>query len=70
VRVTTVAQVKGLEFDVVVIPDAHDYRDDATSRRTLYVACTRALEQLWVITSGDDCARLPLRENDERQFAL
>jgi DNA helicase II / ATP-dependent DNA helicase PcrA len=54
VVVTTVLQVKGLEFDVVVVPDAsaEQYGDDDGARRRLYVACSRAIEQLWVICPG------------------
>ncbi len=41
VDVTTVDQVRGLEFDHVVVPDAGQY-DGAVGRRALYVAITRA----------------------------
>lgn len=46
--VTCVQEIKGLEFDTVVIPDAtaEAYPDDAASRRALYVAATRATRQL------------------------
>lgn len=45
--VTTAHLAKGLEFDVVVIPDctAKNYRTQ-TDRQMLYVACTRAMHQL------------------------
>jgi hypothetical protein len=45
--VTTVDQVKGLEFDYVVVPDARVAYgvEDAASRRALYVAVTRARHQ-------------------------
>jgi DNA helicase-2/ATP-dependent DNA helicase PcrA len=48
INVTTVDQVKGLEFDYVIVPDASriHYPNDATSRRALYVAVTRARHQL------------------------
>ncbi|HEU4412161.1 MAG TPA: ATP-binding domain-containing protein [Polyangiaceae bacterium] len=44
VDVTLVEQVKGLEFDAVVIADADaaSYPDEPASRRALYVAITRA----------------------------
>jgi hypothetical protein len=51
VEVTCVEEVKGLEFDHVIIPDAGAYGDTAESRRALYVACTRASHQL-VLASG------------------
>lgn len=54
VDVTDVANVKGLEFDYVIIPDAtaaaYPLTDDA--RRLLHVAATRASHQLWVVSSG------------------
>ena len=64
VDVTVVPQVKGLEFDYVVIPDAsvNHYPDDAASRRLLYVAATRAIHQLWVISVGKESPLLPSAE--------
>jgi DNA helicase IV len=52
IEVTCVQEVKGLEFDHVVVPDAAGsvYPDDAESRRALYVAATRASEQLALTT--------------------
>lgn len=46
--VTVTAEVKGLELDYVVIPDADaaTYPDDPASRRALYVAITRARSRL------------------------
>jgi DNA helicase IV len=54
VAVSTVTQAKGLEFDVVVIPDASAaaYPDEPAARRRLYVACSRAIEQLWLLVPG------------------
>ena len=54
VTVIGVDQVKGLEFDFVVLPDVDDdqYPDRPDARRALYVAATRALAQLWVATCG------------------
>jgi DNA helicase IV len=52
VEVTCVQEVKGLEFDHVVVPDTGgaSYPDDGESRRALYVAATRASEQLVLAT--------------------
>ena len=52
VDVVEVSQVKGLEFDYVVIPDAtpNAYPDTPESRRLLHVASTRAIHQLWVMS--------------------
>ena len=54
VVVTCVDEVKGLEFEVVVVPDANasTYPDTPESRRALYVAMTRATRQLWLLASG------------------
>ncbi len=55
VEVTEVSQVKGLEFDYVVIAEASAryYPDTPGSRRKLHVAATRAVHQLW-ITAVDE----------------
>lgn len=54
VDVTDVSQIKGLEFDYVIIPDANAnvYPDTPVARRTLHIAVTRAVHQLWVISVG------------------
>lgn len=54
IDVTTVSQVKGLEFDVVIVPDvnATRYPDSPVARRRLHVACTRAIHQLWLLWVG------------------
>jgi hypothetical protein len=54
VQVTTVDEIKGLEFDFVVVPDAgaRDYPDDAASRRAMYVALTRARHQVVLACVG------------------
>ncbi|MCX6117967.1 MAG: ATP-binding domain-containing protein [Proteobacteria bacterium] len=61
VDVVEVSQVKGLEFDYVVIPDAspshYPVKNDA--RRALHVAATRAIHQLWVISVGDISELIP-----------
>jgi DNA helicase-2/ATP-dependent DNA helicase PcrA len=55
VSVTCVPEVKGLEFDHVVVPDAAraQYADTAEARRALYVAATRASAQLVLAASGE-----------------
>jgi len=57
--VTTVEQVKGLEFSHVVVPDASaaTYPDEPRARRALYVAVTRAMAQVWL---GTDASWSPL----------
>ncbi len=50
VEITEASQVKGLEFDYVVIVEASaaHYPDTPASRRLLHVAATRAIHQLWL----------------------
>jgi DNA helicase-2/ATP-dependent DNA helicase PcrA len=54
VDVTDVKQVKGLEFDYVILVEvtAESYPDQDEARHLLHVAATRAAHQLW-ITSGE-----------------
>lgn len=54
VEVTCVQEVKGLEFDHVLVPDADAgaYPDAEDSRRALYVALTRASHQLALTTAA------------------
>jgi len=50
VEVAEIEQVKGLEFDYVVLVDvdASLYPDTADARRLLHVGATRAIHQLWL----------------------
>jgi DNA helicase-2/ATP-dependent DNA helicase PcrA len=50
VVVTSLQDVKGLEFDYVVVPDAGplQYPPTPEGRRALYVALTRASHQVWL----------------------
>ena len=61
IDITDVAQVKGLEFDYVVIADASYgiYKNRPEDRRTLHVAATRAIHQLWVIAIGEKSIIVP-----------
>ena len=54
IEITELDQVKGLEFDYVILLDANalHYPDDARSRRLLHVGATRAVHQLWVTSVG------------------
>ncbi|HEB88558.1 MAG TPA: hypothetical protein ENI85_03220 [Deltaproteobacteria bacterium] len=54
IEVTEVAQVKGLEFDYVIVldVDATNYPDTPSARRMLHVAATRAVHQLWMMSVG------------------
>jgi DNA helicase II / ATP-dependent DNA helicase PcrA len=61
VQVTTLDQVKGLEFDTVVLPDATAsvYPDEPASRRAMYVAVTRTRHQLLLAHVGERTRLLP-----------
>jgi superfamily I DNA/RNA helicase len=50
VEVTDIRQVKGLEFDYVILVDvtASQYPVDDESRHLLHIGATRAAHQLWV----------------------
>jgi len=62
--VTDVAQVKGLEFDYVVIWNASEasYPNDPYSRRAMHVAASRAIHQLWATSIGPFSPLVPQEE--------
>ncbi|EQC51925.1 UvrD-helicase domain-containing protein [Bacteriovorax sp. DB6_IX] len=51
IDITTVDQIRGLEFDYVILPDADrtNYPESARARKRLHLAATRAIHQLWVL---------------------
>lgn len=61
VEVTEIRQVKGLEYDYVVLVDvnASTYPDDDESRHLLHIGATRAAHQLWVVSTGAPSPLLP-----------
>ena len=61
VDVTDVRQVKGLEFDYVVLVDANEstYGTDEESRYLLHIAATRAAHQLWILSTERPSPLLP-----------
>ncbi|MFW6050484.1 MAG: ATP-binding domain-containing protein [Myxococcota bacterium] len=63
VDVTDVRQVKGLEFDYVVLVEASatTYPADDESRHLLHIGATRAAHQLWVMSIGEPSENLPER---------
>jgi len=54
IEITEIEQVKGLEFDYVVLIgiDADHFPDTPKARRLLHVGATRAVHQLWVTHVG------------------
>jgi DNA helicase-2/ATP-dependent DNA helicase PcrA len=54
IDVTDVGQVKGLEFDYVILLDvnASSYPDSIEARHLLHIGATRATHQLWLVSTG------------------
>ncbi len=61
VDVTDVRQVKGLEFDYVVVVECNrsTFPTDDETRHLLHIAATRAAHQLWVFSTGSPSLLLP-----------
>ncbi|HTM44818.1 MAG TPA: ATP-binding domain-containing protein, partial [Polyangiaceae bacterium] len=66
IDVTDVRQVKGLEFDYVVLLEVTEstYGDDDEARHLLHIAASRCSQQLWVIASGPPSKLLPKELRD------
>ncbi len=62
IEIAPIADVKGLEFDYVVLIDvaARHYPDTPIARRQLHVGATRAIHQLWLCAVGTVAA--PIRQ--------
>ncbi|MBM4357915.1 MAG: AAA family ATPase [Deltaproteobacteria bacterium] len=63
VEVTEIRQVKGLEYDYVILVDANasTYPAEDEARYQLHIGATRAAHQLWIVTSGTPSPLLPRR---------
>jgi DNA helicase-2/ATP-dependent DNA helicase PcrA len=63
VEVTDVRQVKGLEFDYVVLVEvnADSYPDSEEARHLLHVGVTRAAHQLWIVCTAEPSPLIPGR---------
>jgi ATP-dependent DNA helicase UvrD/PcrA len=66
VDVTDIANVKGLEFDYVVMVDvnAASYPDQRWARHMLHIGVTRAAHQLWLVSTGEPSALIPAALRD------
>lgn len=57
IHITTFKSAKGLEFDTVIIPNFHKYKEICGNYNTnwedFYVACTRARSNLYLISNYD-----------------
>ncbi|HEY0711245.1 MAG TPA: 3'-5' exonuclease, partial [Polyangia bacterium] len=61
VEVTEIRQVKGLEFDYVILVDANaaTFGTDDESRHLFHIAATRAAHQLWLIVTATPSPLFP-----------
>lgn len=61
IDITDVRQVKGLEFDYVVLlePSRQNYPEHVQARHLLHIGATRAAYQLWLLGVGQRSALLP-----------
>jgi DNA helicase-2/ATP-dependent DNA helicase PcrA len=69
VDVTDLRQVKGLEFDYVVLVEVNQstYPPDDESRHLLHIGATRAAHQLWLLCAGKPSELLP-RDLRDREY--
>lgn len=61
VDVVDVAQIKGLEYDYVILVEVNEssYPERKEARHLLHIGATRAVHQLWVTSVGQASALLP-----------
>lgn len=61
IDVTDIRQVKGLEFDYVVLVEVSEssYPADDEARHLLHIGATRAAHQLWILATGKPSPLLP-----------
>ena len=61
VEVTDIRQVKGLEYDYVILVDVNrqTYPESDEARYQLHIGATRAAHQLWVVVTGERSPLLP-----------
>jgi DNA helicase-2/ATP-dependent DNA helicase PcrA len=72
VDVTDVAQVKGLEFDYVIMVDVNEnsYPDQHWARHLLHIGVTRAAHQLWLVSTGEPSGLVPKALRDGGRMAV
>ncbi|MEE9382081.1 MAG: UvrD-helicase domain-containing protein [Nannocystaceae bacterium] len=72
IDVTDVRQVKGLEFDYVIVadPTRQNYPDTVASRHLLHIACTRTAYQLWLVCAGRASELLPAQLVNSGELSL
>ncbi len=72
VDVTDAVNVKGLEFDYVVMVDvnASSYPDAAWARHLLHIGVTRAAHQLWMVTTSEPSSLVPAALRDGGRMGI
>ena len=67
VDVTDIRQVKGLEFDYVILVEVTEssYPLEDSARHLLHIGVTRAAHQLWLLSSGRPSLLLPPELRDQ-----
>lgn len=72
IDVTDIAQVKGLEFDYVIMVEinANSYPENTESRHLLHIGGTRAAHQLWLISTDEPSLLVPEVLRDGGQLTL
>jgi DNA helicase-2/ATP-dependent DNA helicase PcrA len=72
IDVTDVYQVKGLEFDYVILLETTEqyYEDCTEDRHLLHVAMTRSAHQLWMICTAKPTTLLPESLIEDGEFDL
>lgn len=71
IDISTVDQIKGLEFDYVIIPDvdAINYPLVDRARKRLHISATRAIFQLWIISSSENSKLLEQVDMETMAYA-
>ncbi len=66
IDITDITQVKGLEFDYVVMLDvnASSYPDQHWARHLLHIGVTRAAHQMWLVSTGEPSVLIPAALRD------
>ena len=72
VDITDITQVKGLEFDYVVMVDvnAASYPDQHWARHMLHIGVTRAAHQLWLVSTGEPSTLIPTALRDGGRMGI
>lgn len=72
IDITDVTNVKGLEFDYVVMVDvnAPSYPDQHWARHLLHIGVTRAAHQLWLVSTGEPSTLIPQALRDGGRMTI